>query len=235
MIASRIGLVNQKRALRVTIITQWFPPEHAPFGQMMAELAEDLAASGYSVRVITGFPNHPAGQLFPGFRKALRLRTLSSGYELDRVWLATFRSRSVFARAITFLSFSTTSACALLFGRRPDVVVAVLQPLSQGLLMPIICRLRRTKLVMQVQDLHPDTQIRLGMIRSRALIAALRAIERFAYRRSDTLAVISDSFREHCIRSGAEPRRVAVIPNWIRRCRATIRSAESVVSRQTIS
>jgi putative colanic acid biosynthesis glycosyltransferase WcaI len=48
------------------------PPEHAPAGVMVSELAEDLASDGHHVTVITGWPNHPAGVLYAGWRARWR-------------------------------------------------------------------------------------------------------------------------------------------------------------------
>ncbi|MDX2456311.1 MAG: hypothetical protein QNL87_02265 [Gammaproteobacteria bacterium] len=42
----------------IHIVTQWFPPEHAPLGHMLLELAASLVKQGWDVTVITGFPNH---------------------------------------------------------------------------------------------------------------------------------------------------------------------------------
>ena len=36
---------------------------------MMHELASDLARRDWDVTVITGFPNHPRGEVFGGYRK----------------------------------------------------------------------------------------------------------------------------------------------------------------------
>jgi colanic acid biosynthesis glycosyl transferase WcaI len=69
--------------------------------------------------------------------------------------------------------------------------------------------------VFNLQDLHPDTQIRLGMIRKPWLIAALRAVERFAYRHCAGLTVICEPFRTHAVSRGAPPERVHVIANWV--------------------
>ncbi|MGH8241083.1 MAG: glycosyltransferase family 4 protein, partial [Steroidobacteraceae bacterium] len=54
---------------RISIVTQWYPPEQAPFGTMMEELASFLAARGWQVTVITGFPNHPSGTVHAGYSK----------------------------------------------------------------------------------------------------------------------------------------------------------------------
>lgn len=200
---------------RLTILTQWYPPEQAPFGRMMHELASDLAGRDWDVTVITGFPNHPRGEVFGGYRKRWLLEEPDAGASVQRVWLATSANRGLLARLATFATFTLTSAWRFLRRPRADVVFAVLQPLSVGATLPVLAWLKRSKLVFNLQDLHPDTQVRLGMIRHPWLIAALRAVEHFAYRHCAALTVICEPFRTHAVNCGAPVDRVHVVPNWV--------------------
>jgi colanic acid biosynthesis glycosyl transferase WcaI len=200
---------------RLVILTQWFPPEQAPFGQMMFELATDLASRGWEVTVITGFPNHPGGRVFPGYRKRLFRRERAGQVNIWRVWLSTSPRRTLLNRLLTFASFTLTSAVALLACERPDIIFAVLQPLSVGAVLPVIARLRNSRLVFNLQDLHPDAQIRLGLVRSPSVIRLLHALESHAYRVCDQLTVICDAFRARVIERGAQPQKVEVIENWV--------------------
>lgn len=210
------------RARRLLIVTAWYPPEHAPFGQMMRELAVHLASRGFTVDVITSVPNHPGGFAFDGWRNRLlqeendgpHLRVLRIGI-LPRLGGAIGAKRSVLSRALGFLWFTVASFFVALRAARPDVVFAVLQPLSMGPLMILLARLKRCAVIFSVQDLHPDALVALGLVHSPWLIALLRRVERLAYRKADALAVISEGFRAHCIARGADRGRIEVIPNWI--------------------
>lgn len=200
---------------KLTILTQWYPPEQAPFGRMMHELASDLSRRDWDVTVITGFPNHPNGDVFGGYRKRWLQEEADAGVNVQRVWLATSPNRGLLARLATFASFTLTSAWRFLRRPRADVVFAVLQPLSVGVTLPMVARLKRSALVFNLQDLHPDTQVRLGMIRNPWLIAALRAFERFAYSHCAALTVICEPFRTHAVNRGAPVERVHVVGNWV--------------------
>jgi colanic acid biosynthesis glycosyl transferase WcaI len=200
---------------KLTILTQWYPPEQAPFGRMMHELASDLSARDWDVTVITGFPSHPRGEVFGGYRKRWLQEEADAGVNVQRVWLATSSNRGLLARLATFASFTLTSAWRFLRRPRADVVFAVLQPLSVGVTLPIVARLKRSALVFNLQDLHPDTQVRLGLVRKPWLIAALRAVERFAYRHCAALTVICEPFRTHAVNRGAPVERVHVVGNWV--------------------
>lgn len=201
--------------MKIVFLTQWYPPEQAPIGYMFRELAQALIARGHQVTVITGFPNHPSGEVFGGYRKRWRLKEALDGVDVWRMYLYTSPNRGKISRILSFISFTLSSAWALLAHPRCDLVFAVFQPLSVGLTLPALTRLKGSKLVLNVQDLHPDAPIQLGLIRNPLLIRVLRWVERFGYRSADGLAVICDSFKKHCVHNGAREERVAVIPNWI--------------------
>jgi colanic acid biosynthesis glycosyl transferase WcaI len=199
----------------LTIVTQWYPPEQAPFGRMMLELAQHLAQRGWSVTVVTGFPNHPGGVVFDGYRRRWLLEEATNGVRVLRVWLATSPRRSMVNRIATFITFTLTAALRVLLGPRPNIVFAVLQPLSFGLVLPVVASWRRARLIFNLQDLHPDTQIRLGILKHPLLVWLLRAVERHSYRHCDGMTVICEAFKSHAATRGAGAERIAVIPNWI--------------------
>jgi glycosyltransferase involved in cell wall biosynthesis len=182
---------------------------------MVSDLADALVKHGHHVTVITGFPNHPSGVVFGGYRKRWCLKEKLHGFDVRRMYLYTAPRAGKFRRILNFLSFTLTSAWALLTLRRYDILFAVFQPLSVGVTLPAIAKLRGAKLILNVQDLHPDVPVELGLVRNPLLIGILRRVEAYGYRHAHGLAVICDQFRNHCVARGALPDRVAVIPNWI--------------------
>jgi len=201
--------------MRFCFITQWFPPEQAPIGHMMLELARNMVRRGHHVTVITGFPNHPEGRVFGGYSKRLILKEEIHGVQVWRVWLATSTKRTKMNRMLTFFSFTVSLSIAFLFLIKCDVVFAVLQPLSVGPFLSAACWMKRTKLVLNVQDLHPDVPIELGLIRNPFMVDFLRRIERFSYRHCHAVTTICDGFRNHICSKGTTKGSVYVIPNWI--------------------
>lgn len=201
--------------MKIVLLTQWYPPEQAPIGYMIRELAQAMIDRGHQVTVITAFPNHPTGRVFGGYRKQWRLKEIVDGVALWRMTLYTSPNPGKISRILSFISFTLTSAWALLVHPRCDLIFAVFQPLSVGVTLPPLARLKGAKLVLNVQDLHPDAPIELGLIRNPLLVRVLRWVERFGYRSASGLAVICDQFKKHCVLRGAREDDVAVIPNWI--------------------
>ena len=199
----------------IYIVTQWFPPEHAPIGHMLLELSELLGRNGWNITIITGFPNHPRGVVFDGYRKRLFQEEQVRNIRIWRVYLYTSANRSYFNRILNFLSFTLSSSLCLLLRGKPDLVFAALQPLSVGVVLPIVAKIKRAKLIFNVQDLHPDAQIKLGLLKNKSLIRLLRAVENHGYRSADGLSVICEDFKAHCLARGVDEQRIAVIRNWI--------------------
>lgn len=182
---------------------------------MVRELAQSMAISGHKVTIITGFPNHPSGVVFGGYTKRWCVKESWNGVDVRRMYLFTKGNPGKIARVLSFLTFTVTSAWAYLVSGRVDLVFAVFQPLSVGFTLPILAKLKRSKLVLNVQDLHPDVPIELGLICNPQLISLLRWVERFGYRAADGLTVICESFKLHCVSKGAFSNNIRVIPNWI--------------------
>lgn len=157
----------------VLFLSQWFPPEHAPMGYMLKELAENLAAQDWDVEVVTGFPNHPSGKVQAPYVKQQILRETSGPVRITRLWLYTSETRSFVSRALNFLSFVGSSFLYLLTCKKPALVFAVLQPLPLGATLTLLAKLRGFKLIFNVQDLHPDVLVDLGLIKSKPVINAL--------------------------------------------------------------
>ena len=50
--------------MKLLIISQYYYPEQ--FG--VSDISSKLAALGHDVTVLTGLPNYPMGEIFPGYR-----------------------------------------------------------------------------------------------------------------------------------------------------------------------
>jgi len=95
--------------------------------------------------------------------------------------------------------------------RDVDLVWGTSPPIFQGVTAWALARLKRAPFLFEVRDLWPAFAIQVGVLRNGLLIRASRWLERFLYRRADTVMVNSPGFIEHVKRRGA--RRVELVPN----------------------
>jgi glycosyltransferase involved in cell wall biosynthesis len=101
-----------------------------------------------------------------------------------------------------------------LFGPRPDVIYAYHPPLTVGLAAGAVGLIRRVPVVLDVQDLWPDTLRATGMVGNARVLLLVGAVARFVYRLSTYIVVLSPGFRRLLIERGVPASKVEVIPNW---------------------
>lgn len=200
---------------RIALICQYSPPEVAPIGFMISELAHDLVLAGHDVTIFTGFPNHPAGKLFPGYSNQLRGRTeyRVDGVLIRRNWLYISYSKSVISRVLNYGTFALTTLVSTI-RQKHDVYFIVSPPLT-NIFIGFVLRLFGRRYVLNVQDIYPDAAVATGILRSRMLIRALYMFERLAYRLAERVTVISNGFVRNLLAKGVPLNKIAVIPNWI--------------------
>ena len=73
--------------MRVLFVTQYYPPETGAAPARAAHFARALARAGHEVRVVTGLPNHPSGQVHPEYARVRRATEQRDGITVERVWL----------------------------------------------------------------------------------------------------------------------------------------------------
>ncbi len=198
--------------MRVQILRQYNPPEPIPKPH---ELARGLTERGHDVVVITGFPNYPAGELYPNTRLRLWHWDVIDGIRVLRLPLYPDHSRSAIRRMLNYGSFAITAALlgSVLSGP-VDAMFAEHPPLTVGLAAWILGRARRVPFLFAVNDLWPESVEATGMVRSRKLLTWMGRLERFVYRRAAAIAVISPGVKVNLIGKGVPPDKVHVVPHW---------------------
>lgn len=201
--------------MKIVIVCQLFPPEYAPIGIMLKELADDLIVKGHNVTIVTGFPNHPHGILFSGYKKSLFNVERVAGITLIRCYLYTSSKKTFFRRILNYLTFAVFSFIAVMRLERQDVLFAVSPPLTNGLIALAIKKLKGLKFIFNIQDIYPDVAISTGVIKNQLLIRFLKKLELKIYSAASSIAVISEGFKENLIVKGVPDSKVCVIYNWI--------------------
>jgi len=197
--------------MRILFLTQWFQPENFFKG---LPFARALAVRGHDVEVLTGFPNYPGGKLYPGYRVRFYQRETIDGILVHRVPLYPSHDHSGLRRILNYISFSLS---AFLLGpwlvKKPDVVY-VYNLVTLGPAAFLLRLLFGAKVLIDVQDLWPESVANSRMLSNGVLLSMLGGICSWVYRRADHLTVLSPGFRKELIDRGVKPEKVEVIYNW---------------------
>lgn len=201
--------------MRVLILHMRYRPDATGTGPLVTDLAEDLAAIGEDVAVVTSVPHYGRGEIPAEFRRRLVRKSVEAGVRVYRILSPVGHVGSVFGRGLDYATYTLLAGFTGIALGRVDVVLCVSPPITVGLSGWAVRLFRRCPLVFNVQDIWPDGLIRMGRIRNRALIATFGQVERFVYGVSSKVTVVSSGMRENLLAKGVEPERVEVIPNWV--------------------
>ena len=209
--------------MKLLVICPHFAPDTAPTGEVMTRIATELTARGHELHVVTALPWYRHHRLEPGWEgNAVRHEDTAWG-RITRVHPFPSDKRNIPARAAAFAGFTVLATAMALRGRRgarPDAVLAMSPPLTLGGAGWLAARRWRVPFVFNIQDVFPDVAVELGAITNRQVIAVASWLERWTYRRSDAVTVLSDDLRDNLVAklrgSVADPLdRVRVIPNFV--------------------
>ncbi len=194
---------------RIMLLTQWFDPEPTPRGIIFAR---ELVKRGYEVEVITGFPNHPGGKLYPGYTMKILQREYIDGVEITRLPLYTSHDESALKRILSFGSFALSAIIyGLFFAKKADAMHVYHPP---GVAAVIIGFFRRIYVVYDVQDLWPDNLRATGMISNDSILETIGNVCKWVYKSVDKITVISPGFKQKLIERGVPPEKIEIIHNW---------------------
>jgi colanic acid biosynthesis glycosyl transferase WcaI len=195
--------------MKISIHTMYFLPDFGSAPILMNDLAGYLAGRGHDVEVVTTFPRTP----WPGFRRRVYSRSRDNGFVVKRFW--TTRTPHPLGRLMAWNIYTAGALLNLLSAGKNDILFLRTPPLQLGVPAFWARHLRGARVVLNVQDIHPDLAIESGILKNPAGIRFARGLEKWVYGLSDRIVVISDGFRRNLLAKGVPDRKMDVIPNWV--------------------
>jgi glycosyltransferase involved in cell wall biosynthesis len=201
--------------MKILLISAFFPPEVGSAAHLYYELGQALLARGHEVTVLTGLPRYHVVGGGNAYRRRPLVYETYHGLKVLRVFnlnvpwnIPVLRGVDQFASAF----FAGVAGSGL---PSFDAALVYSPPLPLALAAWGLCRWRRRPLVVNVQDLFPQSAIDLGVLKNPYLIWLFRRLESFLYRQADLVMVHSEGNRRIVLESGGNPKRVMTIPNWV--------------------
>lgn len=199
--------------MRILALSHYYPPEVNAPASRLSEHARIWREAGHEVTVVTCAPNHPAGQLYPGYRNRLWQEETVDGIRVIRLWTYLAANEGFLSRIANYLSY----LFSLLFWmwRLPhaDMVMSTSPQFFCGLAGWFLKR-RKRPWVLEIRDLWPESIVTVGAMKRGAAIRAIEKVEAFAYRKADLVVSVTDGFVPH-IRARRAKGPIAVIKNGV--------------------
>ncbi|HEY2469956.1 MAG TPA: glycosyltransferase family 4 protein [Terracidiphilus sp.] len=202
--------------MRILLLTTYFRPDVGANAAIMSKLADEFVAKGHQVTVLSSIPHYDSNRVWPEYAGKLVCSERADAMQVYRVYTHVAQKKDNVAQRL--MSYASFSLLALLRGAtlsKQDVMLVPSPPLSNGVIADLIGRLRGIPFVYNVQDIWPDVAVRAGVLKSPTAIQRLERMERYVYRRSAGITVISDGFRRNLLAKGVPDEKISVISNFV--------------------
>jgi glycosyltransferase involved in cell wall biosynthesis len=200
-----------QQMIRLSVITQFFPPDYAATGQLVEELVQNLGFLGIDIEVFTSQPGYAFGTAnAPGVEQAGRVRIQRS--RTAQLWPGRIRGKAVNGILYTF------RAGLHLFRakNRNNILLVTTAPPFLPLLGYLAHLFFRIPYICVLYDLYPDIAIALGVLPKRHWLAGLwQALNRRIWQNANGIVVLSPAMkRQVLINCPGIGDKVSVIHSW---------------------
>jgi glycosyltransferase involved in cell wall biosynthesis len=202
---------SRSRFPRLTVVSQFFPPDFAATGQLLDDLTVRLANDGLQVQVLTGMPAYAYNRSDASRIEFQRNRCIR------RTNASRFWPQRVRGRAVNGILFCLRISLRLLrYSRRGDLILYTTEPPYLPLLGWLLHRLTRTPYMVLLYDLYPDVLVELGVLPDKHWLVRLwRKFNTWMFADAQELIVLSEPMAERVRRWTPEvAHKIRVIVSW---------------------
>lgn len=164
--------------MNFVFLNQYYPPDAAPTGIMLARVVQEMTKAGHEVTVICakgGYASDAAGDHENGKAEQLEEGGLSA-LRVLRVGATSFGRGTFLGKLVDYVSFYLGVVWALArLSRQPDKIVALTTPPYLSILARIFSKMHGCGHAHWVMDLYPDVMVAHGMLKSNGLLHKLLA------------------------------------------------------------
>ncbi len=213
--------------MRILFLSDRFPPERDAASSRVYERALHWVRWGHDVTVLTCAPNHPEGEVYPGYRNDWVNVQDMDGIRVVRLKTYIAPNAGTYKRVADFLSYMASSFVAGLFHRKPDVIVASSPQIFTAVSGWALGALRDVPYVFELADLWPATIRDVDALKSEGLLRALEEMELFLYRKSSAVIALTKTFEEDLVSRAIPREKIHVVINGVELAKFTPRPRDA--------
>jgi glycosyltransferase involved in cell wall biosynthesis len=198
--------------VNIVIIYQFFQSEDEPGHSLTYNLTQNLALKGNKVTVVCSKIGYMKGNTANlSFKQKLLQKTKVGSVEVLRIWSYLGLHSSYIGRISNYISFSISSAIAMLLIKKPDVVLISSPPLFCAFTTGLVCFLRRIPFIVEVRDLWPTSLIELGAIKNSLIKSVMFLMERFLYNKAYKIITLTKGIKNYLLNIEIPETKIAFI------------------------
>jgi len=202
--------------MNIVFLTHSFPPEHGGDSTMTYELARYLVEKGHHVTVVATFAQQPHHMATQGNSQNIEFDGMMDGIHVIRVKSPHLKISSFIQRALKDFIEEISFFFKGLECGNIDIIFVMSPPITLPIIAYLLKILRKSLLVLNVQDIFPEMLEGMGIVSRKNIIFILCGlIEKLAYSCADYIGVHSPKNRLYIINRGVSERKVNLLPLWI--------------------
>ncbi|WP_392534611.1 glycosyltransferase family 4 protein [Nostoc sp. C117] len=216
-ISTRLDVNNDyslktQQSIKLSVITQFFPPDYAPTGQLIEELVKQLGQQGVDIEVFTSQP----GYAFDSHTAALAVERMGK-IRIQRSRTAQLWPGRIRGKAVNGILYTLRAGLHILRGwQRSNVLLVTTAPPFLPVIAYLAYLLFRLPYVCILYDLYPDIAIALGVVSKDNLLARLwRAINKQIWLNAKGIVVLSPAMKQQVLANCPQVAdKISVIHSW---------------------
>ena len=196
-----------------------FSPDGVSTAYLYNDISIKFKEAGYEVVVLTTTPHY---NIVADELKKQPLTPIMFGlfykscfYDIPVIHVPQKKFNSSVLRMFGFVYWHIMSFFIGLFQRHVDVIISPSPPLTLGLMNIILGKIKKAKVIYNVQEIYPDLLIEEGGLKSKTIIRLLKKLERFVYNHSDAVTTIDQVFYDTIVNRIEDQSKLHVIPNFV--------------------
>lgn len=197
--------------MRILLLNQFYPPDTAATGQLLADVAHALARQGHEVHVLCSAGSYAGGRVAPS-----RSDRAAPGLHVHRVNAFAGGRVRAWERLAAWGSYYVLAGRLALRLGRFDACLALTTPPFIAAVGVALKRLRGTRLVLWLMDMWPEAAEQLGTIRPGGVLSRpLRAVARSIYANTDAIVSLGACMSRRLRELGVPADRIVLVDNWV--------------------
>lgn len=196
------------------IYAHYYYPDVASTGQILTELAEGLKDT-FHTTVICTVPSY-TGKISQHYRKHKYYFENINGVNVLRIRVPEFRKNFTPSRIYNILSYFLSAIAATFRVDRQDYVFTISQPPVLGGMLGVIGkRIKKAKLIYNIQDFNPEQVQAVEFSHNKALLGMMMLLDKYSCRQAKKVIVVGRDMVDTLRRRFDSLPDYAYINNWI--------------------
>lgn len=202
---------NKKNLL---IYAHYYYPDVASTGQILTELAEGLKDS-FHTTVICTVPSY-TGKIPQYYRKHKYYFENINGVNVLRIRVPEFRKNFALSRILNISSYFFSAIAATMRVEHQDYIFTISQPPVLGGLLGVIGkRIKKAKLIYNIQDFNPEQVQAVEFTHNRLVLNTMMMLDKFSCRQANRIIIVGRDMVETLKKRFAALPDYVHINNWI--------------------